>query len=612
MLNSWSVLINVRIYIIIIYRKFDNYFNGSSCALINFFDHTIEGENSTVLPRWGGTLDIQDALQGTIQSVQTVNGVYDASFEMSTTSTSQMSTYNTLKNKREAVDADFGTIELRDMLFISSKYVPTYLEQFDDRTIKGTILERINEIYTESMIKARDYFIEIKEPIDQIFSKGNTLENALGSISDQFDDIKNIINDSSGTLTDNFTKIQDIITGIFLIIFKTIVSLFIVICSSLITIISLYVWKRYYSLQCVITVLWNVIFFFLFITMLMGALIGIISSIGKNMAPVIDYIMSPEYMNSPNSIFGSGGGAVDKLDKCLNGDGNLTNSLGENNLEGTSDLSKYYNLSLSYQDIVDVMEGKDGDEISKEAIDYVEYYLLHLQEVKSKNGFTIGNMVNAIHQNCQYDFKINNGDISYVHPTNGFQYVDDDSDCNTICSDSTLAEYKNQCIYILKVKKDLERINNNLHFLRTNLNEVIKYTNILLSQIDSPTRKIYSYLYPILGEEGQFTDLFDCSYIKFNLMMFCQQFSKKFASTSNSISASCITGCVFCYISLYFIQLTVYRYTPEARGKKKKKEKKKPEPEKPTLNEEETTIRKNRIIVAFVNPKEEPTSNSPL
>ena len=608
MLNSWSVFINVRIYIIIIHRKFDNYFNGSSCALINFFDHTIEGENSTALPRWGGTLDIQDALQGTIQSVNKVNEGYDNTFGIPTTP--QMSTYNTLKNKREAVDADFGNIELRDMLFISSKYVPTYLEQFDDRTIKGTILGRINEIYTDSMIKASNYFIEMKQPIDKINSLVG-LENALGSISDQFDEIKNIIDDSSGTLTDNFTKIQDIITGIFLIIFKTFMSLFIVTCSSLITIISLYVWKRLYSLQCVITVLWNVIFFFLFITMLMGALIGIISSIGKNMAPVIDYIMSPEYMNLPDSLFGSGGGAVDKLDICLNRDGNLTTSLGESNLIGTSELSKYYNLSIVYQDIVDLMEDKDGDKISKEAIDYVEYYLLHLQEVKSKNGFTIGNMVNEIHQNCQYDFRINNGDISYVHPTDGFKYVSDVSDCNTICSDSTLDEYKQQCIYILKVKKDLTRISTNLYLLRTDLNEVVKYTNILLSQIDFPTRKIYSSLYPILGDEGIFTDLFDCSYIKYNLMMFCQQFSKKFASTSNSIAASCITGCVFCYVSLYFIQLTLYRYTPEARGKKKKKEKK-PEPEKPTLNEEETTIRKNRIIVAFVNPKDEPTSNSPL
>ena len=608
MLNSWSVFINVRIYIIIIYRKFDNYFNGSSCALINFFDHTIEGENSTALPRWGGTLDIHNALQGTIQSVNKVNEGYDNTFGIPTTP--QMSTYNTLKNKREAVDADFGNIEIRDMLFISSKYVPTYLEQFDDRTIKGTILGRINEIYTDSMIKASNYFIEMKQPIDKINSLVG-LENALGSISDQFDEIKNIIDDSSGTLTDNFTKIQDIITGIFLIIFKTFMSLFIVTCSSLITIISLYVWKRLYSLQCVITVLWNVIFFFLFITMLMGALIGIISSIGKNMAPVIDYIMSPEYMNLPDSLFGSGGGAVDKLDICLNRDGNLTNSLGESNLIGTSELSKYYNLSIVYQDIVDLMEDKDGDKISKEAIDYVEYYLLHLQEVKSKNGFTIGNMVNEIHQNCQYDFRINNGDISYVHPTDGFKYVSDVSDCNTICSDSTLDEYKQQCIYILKVKKDLTRISTNLYLLRTDLNEVVKYTNILLSQIDFPTRKIYSSLYPILGDEGIFTDLFDCSYIKYNLMMFCQQFSKKFASTSNSIAASCITGCVFCYVSLYFIQLTLYRYTPEARGKKKKKEKK-PEPEKPTLNEEETTIRKNRIIVAFVNPKDEPTSNSPL
>ena len=129
------------------------------------------------------------------------------------------------------------------MLFISSKYVPTYLEQFDDRTIKGTILGRINEIYTNSMIKASNYFIEMKQPIDKINSLVG-LENALGSISDQFDEIKNIIDDSSGTLTDNFTKIQDIITGIFLIIFKIFMSLFIVTCSSLITIISLYVWKR--------------------------------------------------------------------------------------------------------------------------------------------------------------------------------------------------------------------------------------------------------------------------------------------------------------------------------------------------------------------------------
>lgn len=67
-------------YYIIFIRKFNTYFNGSTCTLLSFFEHVNQGVDATVLPRWGGTEEIKKALVG-IDLVSTkFNTIYDSDY----------------------------------------------------------------------------------------------------------------------------------------------------------------------------------------------------------------------------------------------------------------------------------------------------------------------------------------------------------------------------------------------------------------------------------------------------------------------------------------------------------------------------------------------------
>ena len=97
--------------------------------------------------------------------------------------------------------------------------------------------------------------------------------------------------------------------------------------------------------------------------------------------------------------------------------------------------------------------------------------------------------------------------------------------------------------------------NNNLKLqyetLLQNIKEEIEGTG-------SVTHTIISIIQPIVGK-NEFYDMFNCGFIKNDLIMFFDQFMNKFASDSLGVALSCIISSTFVYISIYFILISFYR-----------------------------------------------------
>lgn len=66
-------------------NTFVHSFNGSTCSLINFVYHTVNGEEKQTLPRWIGVQNIVQALKNITIPLNVIESNYDSAFNPPTT-----------------------------------------------------------------------------------------------------------------------------------------------------------------------------------------------------------------------------------------------------------------------------------------------------------------------------------------------------------------------------------------------------------------------------------------------------------------------------------------------------------------------------------------------
>lgn len=417
--------------------------------------------------------------------------------------------------------------------------------------------------FEKSVKKAYYYFSEIKTPLNQITISHDLLKPILEGFINEFTGIEGLITSASSTLTTNFVNIQDILSGPVSIAIKIFLSIIVVFSGIIIISLSIYVWFKVFCLKKLINVLWHISFVLILINIIVGCLIGILGKIGNNMGPVIGYLMTPEYINSEDSIFGGGGSSAGNyINICLNGNGDLTSAMGALS-QYTKYLAQLYVISLKFnREVKESLNNITETEITKDSMSYLSYYLNHYEEITTNKGVSIGSMLIQLNlYSSDYLCIINNKLYKKCLTTK-----EEIPNCNEFNGNQTVHNY---CLFISKVIQDLPTIEGDLNLLSNLLVDTIDKTNKLSDKIEEFTSSLNNSLFSILGEEGDFYDLFNCSYIKKNLIMFCDQFSSNFPSAANSISIGCIIDSFFFYISLYFIPLTIARYSEKARANEK-------------------------------------------
>ena len=93
------------------------------------------------------------------------------------------------------------------------------------------------------------------------------------------------------------------------------------------------------------------------------------------------------------------------------------------------------------------------------------------------------------------------------------------------------------------------------------MNGAISHVKAQTTATKTLTTSMTDALEPILGESGEFFDIFNCGFIKYDIIDFCDQFSNIFSSISKSIAISCAITSLFSFVSIFFTVSTMSRFT---------------------------------------------------
>lgn len=520
------------------------YFNGSTCSLLDFFDHTIQGEEKEELPKWGGTNEIETALTKTTDTVNEVQ---------TQCSTLYGTNYTDLKTSKEEIQRLLENfVEYYSVTPPFSTEIPEYLDELNNLLDSNSLIGKVSADYTTTVAVPFEVFKQLKDPLESIASS-SSLSGNLNSASKNVKDLGDAINNASDLIANNFVDLQDTISNYIVLIFNIIFGFFIAVSGGIIALVVLFVFMKYGFLKIVIHIFWNVSFIFLFGSLMVGGVLGIVSLIGGQIAPVLSYILSPQYLNSNDCIIPGGQQSSSYINTCLNSDGNLLPLLPIPSLD-EDNLNLFYNLSQKIELLEQNMIQGSQSTAAQNMLDTLTSYYNDLGIVKIKGGSTIAELM----QGCGLTTDRSAGATFVV------DYCSTSSPSNPSCN------LNSHCTFVTKVNEDLINLLNingassplsqDFTALRQELDKGIGLSKDQLTDTKKLTGSMIDAFGSMLGETGSFSDLLNCGFLKEDLIVFCDQFSHIFSSTSNSLCYICAFTSIFSFIGVFFVGLTLSGY----------------------------------------------------
>lgn len=204
------------------------YFNGSSCSLLNFFDHTVQGEEKETLPKWGGTTGIQEALTASTETVTQIQ---------TGTSTLYGPNYNDLKTSNGTIESSIKSFV--DYYSVTPPFTtdkPDYIDQLKDLQDPNTLIGKVYVDYLSNVYTPLNLFEELKTPLSSI-QNSQGLTGNLDSASQSVQALGDVIDSASDLIATNFVDLQDSISNYIVLIFNIIFGFFIVMSGGIIALV---------------------------------------------------------------------------------------------------------------------------------------------------------------------------------------------------------------------------------------------------------------------------------------------------------------------------------------------------------------------------------------
>ena len=352
----YALILAISIYGL---SKCNNIFVGLSdyeCSFLKFFNETIEGESKSVLPKWAGITGINKLLGNVRTKIETegpsILSVLDnedekikrvqGEFETLLEANSKLAT-NIGSNKVIVLDKNNNNKDFRLDISSKSKY-----GVFNNNTKKAdpssSFIGLWYKEYSELAKESNKYINDAKSDFSTILDSGDLtqsfedgqkeVDNIGGKINDIKRSISGIIIDYSDTINDYGKLSFKIVFSVLTVVDITIAVLILLQCFC-----SGKICNKFCLFRCgfkiLIMIIWNILAFLMFLTILIGSIFIIIGNLGKDFILVINYFVSEKNLNGIEEpiIIGEEGR---KLNACFNGDGKILDKLGFNLTEMAS------------------------------------------------------------------------------------------------------------------------------------------------------------------------------------------------------------------------------------------------------------------------------------
>ena len=335
--------------------------SNTECSILRFFDELLFGEMKQTLPRWAGIEGINTILQdlsdvissmgpSTYQALE--NGLDEIEEEQETFDDMLKEVGDKFYDDGNYFDGEYskdytgeryyldnGEINGRcvlDIIYSMGRYVedqvdPTTGKYEPEESILGGWNREYSAIAEEANYQMQEAQKGFSDILDRNLDKiSDTLHDAKGKFDDLQSPINDIYDSFSQSLYDYSVLIDDYGKDGVTLVFGAlaIINIALAVLMLLICLCSGKMCVNCCCCRCICKLfthlLWNILALLMIITLLVGAIIGLIGRIGGDMMSVLSFVMSQENFEDENPvIINQMGDALQYLNCCINGDGDI-------------------------------------------------------------------------------------------------------------------------------------------------------------------------------------------------------------------------------------------------------------------------------------------------
>ena len=442
--------------------------------------------------------------------------------------------YNDLfnENKLNQFDLAYSTFDntVNEMMSRYRTFRGDYAKEFNDKSNEDTLLGKIYRSYLDNIEANKDLYNSMKEYAYFTQEDINYLSNREREVNDEIFYLGDILHHIFCKYSMNFALIKSSSQDNVNLIYKFVLSFYIILPASIIILFSLNLWIGIKQLKYAIHVLWNVLFVLLFIGCLTAGFAGMISKVSYNLPPLLDKWTSIEYLGIGESDLGGTANSAVYLDTCVNGDGDLSVPLGVTD-DKIVRVNKYVNIAERLAQVE-----KNTSDIEK-----VNFIVGEVKEINEEDVYalsmnkTIKEMKNEINSNS--------------------------IDCSSTSSDL----YQKYCAFISDVHNDIQTLHHNIDEINSQYRTMKNLLSEMIENANVINQGIIKEYQSLRGNNDNIINLFDCSFMKPDLLSFSYLLGEKYSGINTSICLCCFIGALFAYIGIYFLVYTMYHFQQDAK-----------------------------------------------
>ena len=578
-------------------KQYFFYFNGSTCSLMRFFYNFKNGMNikidneNEINYNWPGLLNINLYLNRTSNAIEIINNKTQSTFSH------HRRILTETKKFKELIE------DLHSEGYISfknpnennkSRIYPIYTKQFKNLDDKNLT---IGKIYDDYNINFKHNSLILDDLYKELLNISQNKEQFILDINNTIVNLNNfstLIVNMSETLSENFFIFHNLSFDILWYFFEIIHVYFMSISILTLLILPVYSFIKENSLRIILNIIWNSLFFVLIFSFILGAFILSLTQLSKDILPIITEFLNEDYLNSDNSLFPKLENTGNFLNICLNKNGDLIdilklretsiNNLNENIkiLNEKQSKLKFIIRSNEYKQFQKYIDNFIGNYSSTTDESYGTSditYLLH-EITKITNGNKELCNTNDIwvttKKNCKEDYiYLPKREIKNRNPEKKYCLIIQDKydeinlmqlyapSCNrdslTLIFNKVLSltnYYQNNENLLETLSRNIQNIQNRYRIILNMINEEEKKVNLITNLLTD----IYVPQYGI----NSIYDMFNCYYLKNNIIDFYDQFLNYFIKIGQKIGTSIILCSIASLLSIFFLISSIMRNSKEA------------------------------------------------
>ena len=564
----------------------------TECSILKFFNEIIEGETKTEKPKWIGITGIKNLLSQIQVNIDSFGDDIDDELE---TNEHEIETLKNgfkglLKSKSETLTTtgSGNTQSIPDETNSNSDYRLDITTEF----MYGKYDESLDPPepptnsfmyywYNEFEIIAENAETNVDQASTQFLNiiRDSSISSSLDSAKDSVEDIGKSIDEIKNGISNGIIEYSDYIDDYGKLGFKIYFTVLIVIDASIALLMFLLCFfsgklcNKCCCCRCIfklfIHLFWNILALLMIITFLMGFLFSFIGTIGKDMISVLNYFISAENLDKPEpTLFGEAG---TKLNKCFNGDGDITQEIGFD----TSQIGFFDQLNDAKNEIITreseftALEERGTyfvmmDELKKR----VEYSTIDFTIHKNGNeasSYKLSDIINTINSQTspQWRFSCNSGENCY-NPKN----IDDDK-----CTGYTDDDLKNNCKRVQGFVKLVEIANGEVTGSSDNFKAITdelkrEYDTFLsnekgvLTFFEEKIDELIGMLNEYIGDNGNVFGFINCKFIGNNILVILNNIKECLGTDFYTVGicllmAGCSMAISICFTILLIIIINI-------------------------------------------------------